>query len=83
MKAKDEAEDQAALQKLKLKIRGRRITRKTIINGDENRGRRNPLRKEIKTDSPKSKLVTASAFTPARTGGRRRACGLSVSRHTL
>jgi len=46
MKAKDKAEDQAALQKLKLKIRGRRITRKTIINRGENRGRRNLLRKE-------------------------------------
>ena len=46
MKAKDKAEDQAALQKLKLKIRRRQITRKTIINGGENRGRRNPLHKE-------------------------------------
>jgi len=46
MKAKDKAEDQTTLQKLKLKIRGRRITRKTIINRGENHGRRNPLPKE-------------------------------------
>jgi len=32
MKAKDKVEDQAALQKLKMKIRGRRITRKIMIN---------------------------------------------------
>jgi len=86
MKAKDKAEDQAALQKLKLKIRRRQITRKTIINGGENLKRHRPLCKEIKTDCPKSKPVTASASTLARTGqagGSARACGLPVSTHTL
>jgi len=34
-----------AYKKLKLKLRGRRITRRAIINGGENRGR-NPLYKK-------------------------------------
>ena len=64
MEVEDQAEDKQLIEKLKLKLRGKRITRRTIINGGENRGR-NPLCKIIKWIFPKTIDPRAR---PARTG---------------
>ena len=62
-------------KKLKLKIRGRRITRNTIINEGENCGRRNPLCKIIKRiarpgwagSGGRARMVSQCALIPFKT----------------
>jgi len=84
MEVEDQAEDKQLIEKLKLKLRGKRITRRTIINGGENRGR-NPLYKRIKRIFPKT-IEPPPRACPARTGragGGARACDFPVAPHTL
>jgi len=60
MEAEDQIEDQQLIEKLKLKLRGKWITRRTTINGGENR-ERNPLYKRIKRIFSKNNRATSLA----------------------